>query len=158
MGFICERLSEEDGKYIQSFQFCNPLGRMNELCSIPRNWAVDREKKYYLICLGGQGFTYKEEYPPYYYRLIIQDVAIKIEARFESAGDGTSGVRMIWRINSIDVPRSLESISQENVLSIVKEALTAYSHIHKGDNIIVIDFSRVATPYYYDIDGGRSDD
>ncbi len=154
MSFVCERLNEEDKEYIQSFQFQDPFGRRGELNRIPRYWAVDRERKYYLICLGGQGYTLSEEYPPYYYRLIIDNIAINIEARFKSEGDGTKGVTMMWQINSIAVPNFLEYISREELISIVKEAFTTYSNNHKGDNILAITFANVAVPHYY-VGGGK---
>ncbi len=154
MSFVCERLNEEDEKYFRQFQFYYPFGGAKELARVPRNWVVDREKRYYLICLGGQGYTLNEEYLPYYYRLIIDDIAINIEARFKSEGDGTKGVTMMWQINSIAVPNCLEYVSGDEIISIVKEAFITYSYVHKGDNILAITFANVAAPHYY-VGGGR---
>lgn len=146
MSFICERLCEEDREYIQSFQFKNPFTGADELNKIPRYWVVDKEKKYYLICLGGQGFTLNEEYPPYYYELIIDNSAIHVEARFGSVGDRKIGFTMTWHIESIIIPATLEYMSSEKVICIIKEALEEYGNDYKGGHVISTLFKRISVP------------
>ena len=66
MAFVNAYLTDEDKKFISSFEFHNPIGRINELARIPEKWSIDKENNYYLICLGGQG-ELDSEYPPNYY-------------------------------------------------------------------------------------------
>lgn len=140
MSFVCERLNEEDEKYFRQFQFYYPFGGAKELARVPRNWVVDREKRYYLICLAGQGYTLNEEYPPYYYKLIINDKAIHIEARFGSEGNVESGITMTWRITNTIIPVDLKYIPKEEIDNIIKDALTVYGNNYKGGHVIATFF------------------
>ena len=101
MAFINEKLTEKDKEFIASFKFYKPIGRKDELATIPENWSIDKENNYYLICLGGQGRLFDEEYPPNYYRLIVDDNFIEIEARFKSKGNYSTGVELLWKIQTI---------------------------------------------------------
>lgn len=108
MAFVLEKLTEQDKEFIASFKFIQPIGGQGKvLAKIPNNWAADRERKIFLVCLGGQGDSFDEEYPPFYYRLIWNNSAVNIEARYESVGNYTTGVSMTWRIHRIVVPKSL---------------------------------------------------
>ena len=61
MAFVNEKLTEKDKEFVASFKFRKPIGRKNELARLPENWSADRNNSYYLICLGGQGYTFNEE-------------------------------------------------------------------------------------------------
>jgi hypothetical protein len=148
MAFVNEKLTEKDKEFIALFEFHKPIGRTNELARLPENWATDREKGYFLICLGGQGYTFDEEHPPYYYRLIIDNAVVKIEARFRSKGDYNTGVKVEWRIESIDVPKSLNNLPSEVLLNIINDAFISYSNIHKNGHVESTSFDKVCMPIY----------
>ena len=42
MAFVNAYLTEEDKKFIASFKFHNPIGRLNELAPLPEEWSIDR--------------------------------------------------------------------------------------------------------------------
>ncbi len=153
MAFVNEELKEKDKEFIASFKFLQPIGGGGiDLAKIPRKWAADREANHYLICLGGQGWKLSEEYPPNYYRLIIGNSAIEIEARFQSKGDYTNGVNFYWYIQIIVVPKALSNLSEKVLLQIVKDAFTSYSNIHGNDHVIDVEFKELVSPFYSKID------
>lgn len=148
MAFVNEKLTEKDKEFVASFKFRKPIGRKNELARLPENWSADRNNSYYLICLGGQGYTFNEEYPPYYYRLIIDNSVVEIEARFESSGDYNSGVKMIWRVQRIVVSNSLKKLPKEILFTIIKNAFISYGNIHKNGHVVSTDIIEMSTPFY----------
>ena len=145
MPFVNETLSESDKEYFASFGFKAPLTQ-KLLARTPVEWAVDKENKYYLVCLGGQGYTMNEEYPPYYYRLIIDNVPIKIVARCQSMGDFQSGVKMKWYIQAIYLPEELKSFSEEKLLRVVKEAFVSHGNIDMSNRVISTEFGYINPP------------
>ena len=76
MAFVNAYLTEEDKKFIASFKFHNPIGRLNELAPLPEEWSIDKENKYYLICLGGQG------------ELDSEFDVVDIKDRYQNVGNG----------------------------------------------------------------------
>lgn len=155
MAFVNEKLTEKDKEFIASFKFHTPIGRLNELASLPEEWSIDKENKYYLICLGGQGRLFDEEYPPNYYHLIINNNSIEVEARFKCKGNYSTGVEILWKIQGISVPHSLNYISSEKLKDIVREAFTCYGNIHKNGHITKTEFDSIAKPFYLKEDKGR---
>lgn len=149
MSFINESLTESDKRFIESFKFRQPLWR-DKLADNPEDWSVDKERKFFLICLGGQGELFDREYPPNYYRLIIDNKVIKIEAYFKSEGNHSTGVKMTWRIESIIAPKVLKNKYQETLVEIIKEAFTCYGNIHKNGHVIYTTFNKIASPFYAD--------
>lgn len=149
MAFVNEKLTEKDKEFIASFNFIQPIGGQGKtLADIPIKWAADREKGYFLICLGGQGHSFDEERPPNYYRLIIDNVDVRIMARFRSDGDYNTGVKLEWRIQDIVVPKSLKHLSQEMLLNIINDAFTSYGNIHKNGHVISTIFDEMGIPFY----------
>ena len=149
MAFVNEKLTEKDKEFIASFKFIQPIGGQGKmLADIPIKWAADRENGYYLICLGGQGYTFDEERPPYYYRLIINNVAVKIEARFIREGDYKIGVKVEWRIESINVPKALQNYDKDRLLNIIKDSFMSYSNIHENGYVLNVEFDKIAIPFY----------
>ena len=145
MAFVNETLSENDKVFFNSFELKDPFSK-EELARVPEQWSVDKVKKYYLICLGGQGYTMSEEYPPYYYRLIIDNVPIKIVARYQSVGNAKTGINMKWYIQSIYLPNEIKSFPLDKLLLIVKEAFTEYGNIHKHNHVISTEFGYINPP------------
>lgn len=148
MAFVNEKLTDKDKEFISSLKFHNPIGRLNELAPIPEEWSIDRENKYYLICLGGQGRLFDEEYSPNYYRLIIDNKSIEIEARYKSKGNYSTGVELLWKIQGIYVPRSLSYISPEKLIDIVREAFVCCGNVHKNGHVTKTEFDSIAEPFY----------
>lgn len=148
MSFVCERLNEDDKKYIKSFDFHMPLGNVTELINIPDKWVSDRDKGYYMICIAGRGYFFDEEYPPYFYKLIIDNKVIEINARYQSSGNYASGVEMTWRLESICVLGSLNHLSELELLNIIKNAFIAYGNVHKSGHVISTVFERISAITY----------
>lgn len=145
MRFVNKQLTEEDKKFISSFKFHQPIGRRNELARIPRNWAVDKEKNYYLICLGGQGELFDEEYPPNYYKLVINTDVIDIEARYKTTGNRKTGIKITWEVGNIVVNARKTDV---DIKQIVMSAFESYGNIHFRGHIISTDFVNISEPYY----------
>ncbi len=97
---------------------------------------------------------FDEEYPPNYYRLIVNDNFIEIEARFKSKGNYSTGVELLWKIQTIKVPNALKHISQETLVEIIKNAFICYGNIHKNGNVVKTEFDSIATPFYLGNDNG----
>ena len=148
MAFVNEKLTDNDKEFISSFKFHNPIGRLNELAPLPEEWSIDKKNNYYLICLGGQGRLFDEEYPPNYYHLIIDNKSVEVEARFKCKGNYFTGVEILWKVQRIYVPHSLNYISSEKIKDIVREALTCYGNIHKNGHITKTEFDSIAEPFY----------
>jgi hypothetical protein len=144
MAFVNEKLTDEDKKFISSFEFHNPIGRINELARIPEKWSIDRENNYYLICLGGRG-ELDSEYPPNYYKLIVNTDVIDIKARYKTVGNGKTGIKITWKIESIVVNLKNTDI---DIQQIAKLALESYGNIHFGGHIICSEFMRLPIPHY----------
>lgn len=142
MAFICENLTDDDKRFIEEFQFHMPIGDVKSLVRMPEKWVSDREKGYFLICLAGRGYVFNQEYPPYYYRLIVDKQVIEIVARYQSEGDYDSGIKMTWRLESIFVPHSLNYIKEDLILDIVKSAIAAYGNVHKNGHVISTNFDK----------------
>jgi len=154
MAFVNEKLTDKDKEFIASFKFHNPIGRLNELAYLPEEWSIDKENDYYLICLGGQGRLFDEEYPPNYYRLIVDNNFIEIEARFKSKGNYSTGVELLWKIQTISVPKALKHIPQETLVEIIKNAFICYGNIHKNGNVVKTEFDSITTPFYLSDNSG----
>ena len=113
-------------------------------------WVADKEREIYLICLCGQGDTFDQERPPYYYRLIIQGIPIEIWARYEWTGTSKTGFDYRWEIELIDdhsinfnmskeTFRDIELINDEFInLNMSKETFR---------NIIIDAFTKDITKY-----------
>ena len=143
MAFVNAYLTDEDKKFISSFEFHNPIGRINELARIPEKWSIDKENNYYLICLGGQG-ELDSEYPPNYYKLIVNTDVIDIKARYKTVGNGKTGIKITWKIESIVNSKNTDIDIQQ----IAKLALESYGNIHFGGHIICSEFMRLPIPHY----------
>jgi hypothetical protein len=147
MGFMSEALTEKDTEFLSSFKFSPPIGgTKNKLAKIPRMAAVDRERNIYLFCLGGQGFSNSEEYPPDYYMLIWGDSAIEIEAYWESSGNTKVGVEIWWNIRSVFAASSLKSINPPKIQELIREAFTAYGNVWFRNSVVTTNFIHIATP------------
>ena len=144
MAFVNEKLTEKDKEFIASFKFHDPLGSIDDLARIPRNWAVDKENNYYLICLGGQGELDKE-YPPNYYKLIVNGNVVDIKARYQTVGNGKTGIKITWEIEGIVVNSKKTDVE---IQQIAMSALESYGNIHFGGHIISTDFVNISEPYY----------
>ena len=145
MAFVNEKLTDKDKEFIASFKFHDPLGSIGDLARIPRNWAVDKENNYYLICLGGQGELFDREYPPNYYKLIINKDVIDVEARYKTTGNRKTGIKITWKIERLVVDARKTDV---DIKQIVMSAFESYGNIHFGGHIISTDFINISEPYY----------
>lgn len=150
MAFKNERLTEQDKEFIASFKFTRPLGQINELAEIPERWTADRERNIFLICLGGQGRRYSEEYPPNYYHLIIGNAVISIEAMFQEVGSNAQGLKVTWKILIIDVSKELSYLKSEEIIKIIKEVFVkrSYSGYSTDNNVLSVKFDFIANPIF----------
>lgn len=137
MAFVNEELTEQDKKFIAGFRFKKPL--TVGLADIPPKWTADRERGYYLICLGGQGWRSYDtnEYPPNYYRLILNNKVVKIEARIRHAGTNKTGVTVYWKLERIYADETID-MPEKELLEVVKEAFVFYANIHYNGHAVKV--------------------
>ncbi|GHU52910.1 hypothetical protein AGMMS49975_09750 [Clostridia bacterium] len=145
MAFVNEELNEQDKAFIASFNFIQPIGTKNP-ADIPENWISDRENEIFLICLGGQGYAFNKEFPPDFWRLIWKGFPIKIETFNSATGNNTIGIKSIWNIDQIAVPRAL-NIESKLLVETVKDAFDTYER-RRNRNIISVEFVKIATPCF----------
>ena len=152
MAYVEEKLTEQDKEFIARFQFKAPFGLGSGLAKTPSEWAADKERKYYLICLGGQGWrSYDtDEYPPNYYKLIMGNKVVEIAARICHEGTIKTGVTVYWKLEGIYVDKTID-LQKEELLKIVEEAFVFYANIHYNGHVVKVCMDYVAEPYYTEI-------
>lgn len=141
MAFVNERLDEKDIKLFKSLNLKNPWGAGSVI--IPREMSVDRDNNYYLFCLGGQGHTLNQEYPPYYYVLLVDNTVITITARYQCEGNVTEGFEFTWCFEGIYIPQKLNN--QEKIISIIKGAFISFANIHYNGHVKKINIGNIKT-------------
>ena len=147
MAFVIEELTEQDEEFIAGFQFKAPLG--GGMADISSKWAADRARGYYLVSLGGFGWRSYDttEYPPSYYRLILENKVMEIAARFYHEGTSKTGVIMHWKLESIYVDETI-NIPEKKLLEIVHEAFVSYAKRFYSGHVIKVCMEYVANPIY----------
>ena len=153
MVFKIENIGEKEKEYIKSFRFRNPLSDKCKF-NIPTRWVTEPQRHYYLLCLGaGGGVSYdSDEYPPSYYKLIVDSKVIDIQAKYKWEGNGTTGVKVWWKIIRIKVDNSIEMDSDE-IKQIVKEIFAMESQAIFCRNLQNVYFDLIAEPIFL-IGGG----
>jgi len=155
MAFVIEKLEEKDVEYVKSFGFRHPLSERDEAI-IPKTWVTDRENNCYLICLAAGGDSRYDydigEYPPSYYRLIVDGVVIEIEARYKWEGDGTTGIKMWWKIFSITVLSKI-NMSVEEIKQLIKQSFETESKRLFKNHLQEVYFDLIGNPIF--LDGGN---
>ena len=151
MAFVREELTEQDEKFIAGFQFEDPFN-VGRLARMPSEWVADHERGYYLICLGGQGgWSYDtNEYPPDYYRLILKNKVVEVEARIRHEGTIKTGITVYWKLESIYVDETID-LQKEELLEIVERAFISYSDLEYNGHVNKVHMDYVAEPYYMTI-------
>lgn len=139
VAFVNERLDEKDIKLFESLNLKNPWGAGSAI--IPREMSVDRDNNYYLFCLGGQGHTLNQEYPPYYYALLVDNTVINITARYQRKGKVTDGFKFTWYFEGIYIPKELND--QDKIISIIKDAFTVDANSLCGGYAQKIDIGNI---------------
>lgn len=149
MAFVNEKLTEKDKEFIASFQFHNPIGMKEELVKIPEKWTVDRNRELYLICLGGQGYRFSDEFPPDYYILIVKNTVIEITVQHNSIGNNTDGIDVTWRITSIFIKNNTNNISNKKIIEYIKEAFikrASMGGFSLEKNVVNVKFETICIP------------
>lgn len=149
MAFIYEKFSQEDKEVFTSLQLPCPFSR-SMMANTPRYWVSDREKNLFLVCLGGQGHRFSEEYPPTHYYLIWDRQLIKIEAYYDEIGNMKEYRNFVFRIVRLLAPNVLKNQS-ELLINIIKEAITEYE---RGSSRYFnkIEFIEISTPFFMEGD------
>ena len=150
-----ECIGEKEKEYIKSFGFVNPLSDKCEV-NLPTRWVTEQKNNYHLLCLGaGGGVHYdSDEYPPSYYKLILDKGIIDIQAKYKWEGTGTTGIKVWWKINRINVDNSI-TIAREQIKQIVKEFFETESQAIFCRNLQKVYFDLIVEPIFLNGGGDR---
>ena len=148
MAFVSEKLEGKDLEYVKSFGFKHPLSIGDEAI-LPETWVADHENNCYLICLGAGGWRSYEtdEFPPSYYRLIVNNKVIEIEARYRWEGNYKTQIKEWWRIIRIVVLENTD-ITSESIKKIVKNCFEVESNNQHHNHVIEVNFDLIAEPIF----------
>lgn len=118
MGFVNESIdTPERIREFDSLNLISPVGRKP---TKRWRWAVDRERGFYLVGLGG---GYSEI--PQLYALVVPGGVIRIEGHESGSGRPSAGtVRVSWNVTSVQIPRALAP-KADALMGVVREALEA---------------------------------
>ena len=118
MGFVNETIDTPER--IREFDALNLISPVTLKPPERWRWAVDRERGFYLVGLGG-GFSDI----PQLHALVVPGGVIRIEGHESGSGNPLAGgVRVSWDITSVQIPRALASKADE-LMGVVREALEA---------------------------------
>lgn len=143
MAFKYEKMNEDDLKFVQDFNFRNPLSHIRPLRLT--HWTADRERKAFLIALGGEGY-YGAEIPGFFV-FIWKNRVMKIEAFTEGQGNFEKGIEVWWKINKIIIPDIFKK-DQQIIMDLIREAFIAESRCYRIDCVKNITFDYIAEPSF----------
>jgi len=148
MAFVIEELKGKDLEYVKLFGFKHPLSIRDDAI-LPSKWVADHDNNRYFICLGaGGGRSYDTaEYPPSYYKLIVNNKIIDIEARYRWEGNSNVGIKMWWKIIRIVVFENIDLTIGE-IKNIVIQAIKLDSNLWRENNVIEVNFDLIAEPIF----------
>jgi len=149
MAFVYEKLTEQDKEFFSSFGFRDPLS-WSSLAKAPLNWVTDKGRCIYLVCLGGQGYKFDRQFPPTSFYLIWNGQPIKIETYDDSTGNRTTGRNIVWKIDRIVAPNTL-NVDAELLVNTVKEVFEIYEK-GRSKYILSIEFVEMARPVFVEGD------
>ena len=119
MGFVYERVPEEDREFFKSMGLKDCWGREGKCLTKRTKWCADREKNAYLVGIGG---GYNGEMP-YFYDLWWNSQIIRMEIERGSKGNVETGIEVIWFINRISVPCDIWEY-KDKIVEIIEEAFS----------------------------------
>lgn len=158
MGFVKELVPLEgpEREWLDSFKFTyhdnnvkyeviNKDGRI-----MARSfWVIDREKKMFLINLGGIGWYGTEGLPSIKVLVINNKVISKIYTRIELQGDKEIGIKVRWNIETIVILKEYQGKSSE-IIQLIVDALIAMGVAISSKNITPseIKFENIEKPNF----------
>lgn len=137
MGFIKEfrDFDEEmpEWKYLNSIGARTMLG--HELRRHAFSIVKDEEKKYFLVPQGHTGISHTEE-DLFYYLLCLDGKKIQIETLEDFHKNADKTVDMFYAIEKIEIIDKdvLEKFNKEELLELIKEALTARAEVEADEH------------------------
>lgn len=148
MAFVSEKLEGKDLEYVKSFGFKHPLSIRDEAI-LPETWVADHENNCYLICLGAGGWRSYEtdEFPPSYYRLIVNNKVVDVEAKFKTKGNGKTGIKIWWKITNIVVTQEL-NVSADDIKKLIMDSFEVEGNDLHGNHIKETVFDLIAEPIF----------
>ncbi len=148
MAFVSEKLEGKDLEYVKSFGFKHPLSIKDDAI-LPSKWVADHENNCYFICLGaGGGRSYEtDEFPPSYYKLLVNNKVIDVEARYHMQGNGKIGIKMWWKIVRIVVFDGFD-IKTEKIKEILMQTIKLDSNLWRENHVIEVNFDSIAEPIF----------
>ena len=116
MGFIFEKVPEEDWELYNAMGFKNCFGKNMLRADKYTWWCADRERNAYLVGIGG---GYQDM--PYYYDLWWNGRIIRMEISKRFLKNSNGGIDVIWYVHSIPISEEIWKF-KDDVLEMIHEA------------------------------------
>ena len=117
MAFVEKKPTEEEIKYLKSFEIRCPYGNSGSFDEI----YYDKDRNFYMFYLFGPGF--KRESLPMYWGIVWNDKPIILGVYKSSTGRPSEGLHVVWDICSI-VGKNNEFIEiNDEIVNVIKDAL-----------------------------------
>lgn len=118
MGFVFEKVPEEDWDFFMSMGLKDCWGSNPLNVSECSAWCADRERNAYLVPIGG-GFREM----PNYYDLWWNGHTIRMEIGDGGNGNYNVGVDLVWFIHKISIPKEIWQYKGE-IMNMITDAFS----------------------------------
>ena len=119
MAFVEKKPTEEEIKYLKSFEIRCPYGNSGSFDEV----YYDKDRNFYMFYLFGPGF--KRESLPMYFGIVWNNKPMILGVYKSSTGDAFSGLHVIWDICSLTGKNNEFIRPTDDTIAIIKEALIA---------------------------------
>lgn len=144
MSFVYEEVGEENKELWESIGwkdwFCNSFRFYKG-----RHWSVDKERKIYLMGIGG----YIDM--PEFWDMSYEGRIIRMEVAGKAKGNNSTGVVFNWKIMRINIPKSLWGKKQDIIEQIIKAA-SVVRNLTPIEKVIAINVEILCEPECVGVD------
>lgn len=129
MAFKNEKISEQDRAWVAklvNYESIKAISRWVHRFSIPSTWTVDRDRKAFLIGLGGGGGPDDVGRMPYAV-LVLDGQVIVFNLVERSTGSGAVGLHKTVEVHDLILPTALVA-TKEEIKELLSEALEEDAH------------------------------
>ncbi len=144
MSFVYEEVGEENKAIWESIGWKNWSG--NPLGSYKRQqWSIDKERKIYLVKIGG----YIDM--PKYWDMSYEGRIIRMEVVGGAKGNRNTGVVFNWKIMKINIPQSLWE-KRKDVIKEITNAASVVRNLTPIEKVIAINVEVLCEPECVEVD------